>query len=71
MRLQDVAFSILEEYSDRQHITDALVNYERQAQFPQRWMPFSLPFGDAGVGVALGYAHRLQPTQGWDRIAHH
>jgi len=66
------AFEILEKYRDRGFILECVAQCQSQTTLPftPEWRGVSLPFGDAGAALALGHAHRIEPTRGWDRLAH-
>lgn len=70
---KQVALDVLAKYRERPFILAVARQLNEQTGLPalRNWQASSLPFGDAGVAMALGYAHRIQPTEEWDQAAHH
>lgn len=69
---QGIALRVLECYKDRDRILELAEGLKKQTRLPRQpqWLGYNLPFGDAGVALTAGYAHRLHPANGWDRLAH-
>jgi hypothetical protein len=68
---QSIALRVLECYRNRNRILELAEALKQQTGFSRQpqW-GHSLSFGDAGVVLTAGYAHRLHPADGWDRLAH-
>ena len=67
-----LAFNVLNKYRDKDFIVSVADQCTAASvlEFPPQWSNLSLPGGNVGVALALGYAARLEPDEGWDVLAH-
>ena len=70
--IRALAFNVLNKYENKNFITSVADQCTAASvlEFSPKWLSMSLPGGDVGVALALGYADRLEPSKGWDALAH-